>query len=117
MYALNLVFVDFDKTNDSSLFRRTILTQLESEFENARIPITVKLGGETSFDLYPQGWDKTYVLRHFQDYDVWFVGDKCDGDGNDKEIFEKLQPNNSFKVSNTKETEKVIQKIIDIFRN
>ena len=25
--------------------------------------VTVKLGGDTSFDIYPKGWDKSYCLK------------------------------------------------------
>jgi len=110
-------FIEFDRNFTHGEFRKLLLNQLKEEFENIGLQITVKLGGQTSFDIYPIGWDKTYVLRHFQDYKVWFVGDKCVGDGNDKEIYEKLQPKNSFKVSSTKETKEVIQNIIDIFRS
>ena len=52
--------------------------------------LTFKLGGETSFDVYPNGWDKTYALKHFRDLDIWFVGDSCDHSGNDKEIYDEL---------------------------
>ena len=51
--------------------------------------ITLKFGGDTSFDIYPKGWDKTYALRHFSDKTVWFVGDRARSPkGNDYEIFQ-----------------------------
>ena len=110
-------FIDFDRSYSCGKFRNLILNQLKEEFDNINLQVTVKLGGDTSFDIYPVGWDKTYSLKHFRDYKIWFVGDKCEGDGNDKEIYEKLQPENSFKVSNTEQTKEVIQQIIDIFRS
>ena len=30
--------------------------------------LQIKLCGETSFDIYPRGWDKTFALQHFEDY-------------------------------------------------
>ena len=51
---------------------------------------TIALGGNTSFDIYPNGWDKTYALRHFEGEQVYFVGDKCTGDGNDRQICEAV---------------------------
>ena len=46
------------------------------------------MGGDTSFDIYPEGWDKTYAFKNFKDYDkIYFVGDRCGPDGNDFEIF------------------------------
>ena len=82
-----------------SFFRRKSLdTKLE-----------VKLGGETSFDIYPKGWDKTFALQHFEDYECWFVGDRCGENGNDQTIYERLRVHNrAFEVRNTKETMRLI---------
>ena len=50
--------------------------------------INIKLGGETSFDIYPVGWDKTFAFQVFDDYDeIYFVGDRCTPDGNDYEAY------------------------------
>ena len=105
-------FCEFDKTFGMSSFRRVVLEQLREEFEVAKIPVTIKLGGETSFDIYPEGWDKTFALSHFKDYEIYFLGDRCGDNGNDKEIYEKLQPNNSFWVKDTKDTKRILQEII-----
>ena len=67
--------------------------------------LTIKLGGETSFDIYPKGWDKTFALQHFEDYQCWFVGDRCGENGNDQAIYERLRVHGrSFEVRSTKET-------------
>ena len=105
-------FVNFDKVNGFSSFRRTILTQLKEEFANARIPVTVKLGGETSFDIFPDGWDKTYALEHFLDHKIWFLGDRCGDNGNDKEIFDALQPESSFWVDGPRHTKEILEEIL-----
>ena len=39
--------------------------------------VAFAMGGNTSIDVYPIGWDKTYALNHYEDYDHWFVGDRC----------------------------------------
>ena len=73
--------------------------------------VTIKLGGDTSFDIYPAGWDKRYALKHFPetDWDVFFVGDRCSPDGNDFEIFEHLAPQGrSFETSGPEETIEII---------
>tara|TARA_B100000900_G_scaffold399907_1_gene402982 strand:+ start:2968 stop:3750 length:783 start_codon:yes stop_codon:yes gene_type:complete len=58
--------------------------------------VEVKLGGSTSFDIFPRGWDKTYVMRHLKDYEsIYFIGDKCVDHGNDKELYELLQKRNN----------------------
>ena len=46
----------------------------------------IKLGGQTSFDIYPSGWDKSYVFKDFQGFErIYFIGDKCEPMGNDYE--------------------------------
>lgn len=75
--------------------------------------IQIKLGGDTSFDIYPEGWDKTYCLRHLQNYNkIYFVGDRCGLGGNDKELYDELQPNNSFATKNPKNTIEIVEKLI-----
>jgi len=75
--------------------------------------VTVKLGGETSFDIYPTGWDKTYALRHFPEHICWFVGDRCGPNGNDKEIYDLLsQENRAYCTKDPDNTVEIIQDII-----
>lgn len=79
--------------------------------ENSIDDVTIKLGGDTSFDIYPQGWDKTYALKHFpsDSWDAFFVGDRCSPDGNDYEIFNKLgEIGRSFETSGPEETIEII---------
>ena len=106
------VFVNFDRTNGASSFRRAILTQLQEEFKNSRIDVTIKLGGETSFDIFPAGWDKTYALSHFSDFKIWFLGDRCGDNGNDKEIFDALQPECSYWVDGPDHTKEILQEVL-----
>jgi phosphomannomutase len=60
---------------------------LKKEF--ADYNLTYSIGGQISFDVFPQGWDKTYCLRFVdQDFDdIHFFGDKTFQGGNDYEIF------------------------------
>lgn len=74
--------------------------------------VTVKLGGETSFDIFPHGWDKTFALSYFPEYEVYFLGDRCGENGNDKEIFDVLQPYNSFWVKDTADTKIVLETLL-----
>ena len=80
-------FIKADKENN---IRKVVLEELRDMFIIKKLSsdISIKLGGDTSFDIYPTGWDKTYGLTHFQDWDVWFVGDRCEENGNDFEIYE-----------------------------
>ncbi len=78
--------------------------------------VEVKLGGSTSFDIFPLGWDKTYVLRNFKkEEEVWFVGDKCDNLGNDKELYDAIKlrsSGESFKTNGPIKTIEIIEKFI-----
>lgn len=41
--------------------------------------LTFAIGGQISFDVFPNGWDKTYCLRHVEDEgfsEIHFFGDK-----------------------------------------
>ena len=72
--------------------------------------IVIKYGGQTSFDIFPTGWDKTFCLRHYNDPSVWFVGDSCTPGGNDYEIYEKYRSEGrSFITSSPAETVKIIR--------
>ena len=78
--------------------------------------ISVRLGGSTSFDIFPSGWDKSYVLRNFKKEDtIWFVGDKCTGVGNDRELYEACRLRNAgggFETTCPNKTMDVIRKNI-----
>jgi len=41
--------------------------------------ISFYLGGQISFDVYPEGWDKRYALKHLENQqisNIYFFGDK-----------------------------------------
>lgn len=64
------------------------------------VGIECALGGTTSIDIYPSGWDKTHALNHLKGADVWFWGDSCGPNGNDRTLFEELGPGHrSFEVT------------------
>jgi len=102
-------FKKFDKKyNFRYQFYQRLLGRLKEEEINN---VTVKLGGDTSFDIYPTGWDKTYALRHFSGRNVWFVGDRARSPkGNDYEIFQACG-SRSFHTSGPEQTIEVIREI------
>ena len=104
----------FGKFDRKYSFRRRVLNELRSELTSATIDnVTVKLGGETSFDIYPTGWDKTYSLRYFENSNVWFVGDRAQTPkGNDYEIYKACEPR-SYHTSGPEKTVSIIQEIIE----
>ena len=77
--------------------------------------IICALGGNTSIDIYPKGWDKTFALNYYstKNNTCWFIGDKCDGKGNDRSIYEALNKNGtSFKTKSPKDTIRIIRENI-----
>ncbi len=69
-----------------------ITSLIDSFLANDIAGLTVTLGGDTSFDIYPTGWDKTYVLKHepCKQKNLYFIGDRCHGNGNDKTLHDLL---------------------------
>ena len=103
-------FESFDQRNN---FRNGVLALLKLRLMPLRTQLVAKLGGSTSFDIYPAGWDKTYSLNHFPDKNVWFVGDRCLPDGNDYEIYEALKGHGrAFHVRDCEDTPGIIDEII-----
>ncbi|CAL5432607.1 unnamed protein product [Camellia sinensis] len=57
--------------------------------EFAHLKPTFSIGGQITFDVFPQGWDKTYCLSYVDDFhEIHFFGDKTYKGGNDHEIYE-----------------------------
>ena len=107
-------FVHYD-----TAYERTYRDQLKEKLErtlrhkNILKHLTVKFGGSTSFDIYPNGWDKRHCLTHFNDWETWFVGDKCEDGGNDQELYEHLfDEGRSFKTEDTNQTRLIIDEQI-----
>ena len=91
--------------------RTKYMDMLKEYLKTAKIDVTVKLGGNTSFDIFPHGWDKTFALSHFDgpNWVFWFVGDRCSPTGNDYEIFSALkETGRAFEVGSPEETVDII---------
>lgn len=56
--------------------RKKFIAQLKGKFGD--LGLTYSIGGQISFDIFPQGWDKTYCLQYVEEeYDeIHFFGDK-----------------------------------------
>ena len=104
-------FIEFDNRRGSSSFRED-----EIRGFNVRVVrdmginnIIIKMGGDTSFDIFPKGWDKTYCLRHFPNHKHYFVGDRCEPSGNDWELYEALRgAGRAFKTTGPEKTSETI---------
>lgn len=56
--------------------RKKFVETLKQKF--GHLGLTYSIGGQISFDVFPQGWDKTYCLQYIEkDFDeIHFFGDK-----------------------------------------
>ena len=106
-------FSMFDRdTNTREKLRESLRVRLDT---SGLREIECVTGGATSIDIYPRGWDKTHALRHFEDHDVWFWGDRCSPGGNDFALYEALGPGKrSFAVAGPEELEASLRNNLDI---
>lgn len=104
-------FIKFDTETKSRLSAKDMIQKylVLHGIEN----VVLALGGSTSIDIFPEGWDKTHALQHFPGKECWFVGDSCGIDGNDRTIYEHLRDSErSFETSGPEETIRIIDQII-----
>ncbi|KAI5805200.1 eukaryotic phosphomannomutase [Geopyxis carbonaria] len=78
---------DFEAYDKIHNVRKAFVDTLREKF--ADYGLTYSIGGQISFDVFPQGWDKTYCLQHVEKEfkTIHFFGDKTYEGGNDYEIF------------------------------
>jgi len=106
-------FKALDKLNN---IRNSYINLVRNDLLDAGVEdVTIKLGGSTSFDIYPRGWDKTFALQHFStETEFWFIGDSCSRDGNDYEIFSFLREHRrAFQVEHYKDTIELVEDLIE----
>jgi phosphomannomutase len=101
------------KIDIDNRIRSKELLVLASKLKETKVEnIVIKLGGETSFDIYPQGWDKTYAFRAFENFeDIYFVGDRCKPNGNDYEAY-KMAGNKGYETTGPERTIEIIGEIL-----
>ena len=106
----------FIKLDNKSFIREWFIQDFEQKYSAKEI--TIKLGGETSFDIYPKGWNKTFPIDKdpFLKYQkIYFAGDRCLKSGNDEELYNLLKEKkgcDAFQVNNPDETITLIKKLI-----
>jgi len=108
----------FKNLDETFRIREEYIEILREQIKVNNIDVVIKLGGDTSFDIYPKGWDKTYALKHFEgdEWNFWFVGDRCSPSGNDYEIFSLLKDSGqAFETGSPAETMEIID--FHILRN
>ncbi|RNF08868.1 putative phosphomannomutase [Trypanosoma conorhini] len=78
---------DFERYDKEHHVREKLIQELQKAFPEYGLKYSI--GGQISFDVFPNGWDKRYCLRFLEkDFDeIHFFGDKTDEGGNDYEIY------------------------------
>ena len=94
---------------------REILVQKFGE----KFGLEISIGGQISFDVYPNGWDKRYCLQFIEKlYDnIIFFGDKGYYGGNDYQIITNDKITKGIKVKNPEDTIELINKTIEEILN
>ncbi|XP_072798343.1 phosphomannomutase 2 isoform X2 [Vicugna pacos] len=69
--------IEFYELDQKENIRQKFVEDLRKEF--AGKGLTFSIGGQISFDVFPDGWDKRYCLRHVENdgyKTIYFFGDK-----------------------------------------
>lgn len=105
---------DFEKFDVEHKVRAKMIEALRREFPD--IGLTYSIGGQISFDVFPDGWDKTYCLRHLEREgfdEIHFFGDKTEKGGNDYEIFNDKRVI-GHKVTSPDDTKRQLEVLFDL---
>ena len=99
-------YYNWDKSKQE---RKKIAILLMAKFSN----LDVKIGGEISIDIYPEGYDKRqsvdYLREHHPDDKICFFGDRTDKNGNDYSVVISLsEEDNLHAVKNYLQTKEII---------
>ena len=103
-------FIETDKEERVRILYREEIIKFFADSDLSS-KVSVVFGGQTSFDIYPFNWDKTYqVSRELKGCTLWFVGDQCGPGGNDRTLYNHLNPSErSFSTSGPKETIRILK--------
>jgi phosphomannomutase len=104
---------DWEEWDRKWLIRETYVGLIQEYIDKSNLKVTVALGGSTSFDIYPDGWNKTYGLQHYSGKDVYFIGDRCSPGGNDWHLYKALESSGrSWETAGPDSTIQIIQQVI-----
>jgi len=110
---------EFEELDEKHRIREAIMANIKLKFEESGLDkvLTYALGGSTSIDIYPNGWDKTFALRNYrEDNTIYFVGDRCQPGGNDYHIFKDPRVI-GYETSGPLRTVEIIEEIIKLEKN
>ena len=79
------LYVEWDKETDE---RKLIAFWFNARF----LDLDAKVGGETGIDISPKGFDKSQIIKDFdEDDNLWFFGDAMHEGGNDLPLAKVVQ--------------------------
>lgn len=107
-------FEDVDVKRDIRARLKKELDVLIESNEDSKGKFKTALGGKTSIDIYPVGWDKSFVLFFHDVKGAWFVGDRCFPGGNDYELYLRINEDGrgAYETTGPDNTIKIINKNI-----
>lgn len=104
----------FHRFDDKHQVRRKMIEALKREFQD--VDLAYAIGGQISFDVYPNGWDKSFCLSRIpveSFEEIHFFGDQTEIGGNDFEIFEH-EATIGHKVKGFQETQKILTEMFKL---
>jgi len=109
---------EFVEIDEKEHIRKVYKERLDRFLDQEDIAVTTALGGKTSIDIYPHGWDKTFALQYYPGWNVYFVGDACHEGGNDWHIYHALKDlerniDTSYQTTGPDHTINIISDIIE----
>lgn len=112
---------DYQKYDLEHGIRKAFVEKLKERF--GHLGLTFSIGGQISFDVFPNGWDKTYCLGHLEAdakrpggipyTTIHFFGDKTFVGGNDYEIYSDPRTI-GHSVKDPDETSAELKKLFDL---
>lgn len=103
--------IEFYELDQKEKIRERFVSVLKEEFKGKGLSFSI--GGQISFDVFPDGWDKRYCLS-FVEKDqfstIHFFGDKTKPGGNDYEIYSDPRTI-GHEVSSPEETRRLCQEL------
>lgn len=104
----------FSKFEAEHKIRQKFVDALQAEFKDSGLQFA--LGGQISVDVFPEGWDKTFCLKHIADQcyeEIHFFGDKTEHGGNDHELYSHSRVI-GHKVTSPQDTKEQIIKLLNL---
>lgn len=101
----------FVKKDNNKGLRKKQLKILQDFLEANSLDLVANIAGDTSFDIYPENWDKTYAMQFFEGYDVYFWGDRMFPNGNDYTMHLLLKEK-SFPVKDPNDTNRSVLELM-----